>query len=368
MKKVLLIIFATLLLYNCGSNPKPVTYKVKGKFNHNNYSQAVLTGFDKDLKSIVLDSVLVRDSVFEFTVPKQNPTIAVISIQDGKFKIPVIIGDGDIDMIVDENDIFSSDLSKTTSQLTQQFYLDEKEILKTKNKGGKIMQKYREATDKMVKDSLKQAYIQWVNDVTASQYDYIKENKNILGLIVMQSLMASQNVDFQKIREAFKEYPDAVKTSNLGKYINTALLTKGATEIGGKAPNFVGTTPDGKKLSLNQAMGRVTIIDFWASWCRPCRMENPYMVQLYKKYHDQGLNIIGVSLDKSKEAWLKAIQDDGLEWQHISELKFWQEPVAKIYGVVSIPQTYILDAKGVIRAKNLRRAELEAKVKELMEE
>jgi thiol-disulfide isomerase/thioredoxin len=115
-------------------------------------------------------------------------------------------------------------------------------------------------------------------------------------------------------------------------------------------------------------MGKVTIIDFWASWCRPCRTENPYVVEIYNKYHDQGLNIIGVSLDKTKEAWLKAIEDDGLKWQHVSELKFWQDPIAKKYGVMSIPQTFILDAKGIIRAKNLRRQDLENKIKELIEE
>ncbi len=368
MKKIVLLFIAGILLYSCGSHPKPITYKVKGKFDHDRYSQAVLTGFNKELKSIVLDSVLVRDSVFEFTVPKQNPTIAIVTIQDGKVKIPVIIGDGDVDMRVDEAFPFGSDLSKTTSQLTQKFYLYEKHALEDRSKGMLLMQKYRTATNEKTQDSLKKAYENWRNNAKAYQYDYIKKNKDIVGLIIMQSLISSQDADLQKIREAFNAYPLPVRTSNLGKYINTFLLTKGATEIGGKAPNFVGTTPDGKKLSLNQAMGRVTIIDFWASWCRPCRMENPYMVEIYNKYHDQGLNVIGVSLDKNKQSWLKAIQDDGLKWQHVSELKFWQDPIAKMYGVMAIPQTFILDSKGVIRAKNLRRHELEAKIKELMEE
>jgi len=367
-KNSLLIIILSLLLWHCGSAPKPVIYKLKGHIAGLNLKKAYLSTFDKELKSKTLDTIEVQDSIFQFNVPQQNPTIAIISFKASKIRIPVIIGDGDIDMIVDESNPFKSDLAKTTSQLTHKFFQYENYALKDKEKGMLLMQKYRVAPSQAKRDSLKKAFAAWRQAAEAYQYDFIAKNKNIVGLIVMQSLLNAQNTDFEQIRKTFESYPLLVKTSNLGKYINTFLLTKGATEIGGKAPNFVGTTPDGKKLSLTQAMGRVTIIDFWASWCRPCRMENPYMVQIYNKYHDQGLNIIGISLDKNKESWLSAIKDDGLKWQQVSDLKFWQDPIAKAYGVTAIPQTFILDAKGVIRAKNLRREALEKKIKALMDE
>jgi len=368
MKKIILLLLISTLIWQCGTTPKPVTYKFKGKIAGMEQKQAVLSTFDKKLQKIALDTVIVQDSIFEFIIPKQNPTIAIISFKASKVRIPVIIGDGNIDMVVNKTNPFHSDLSKTTSQLTQKFYLYENNAQKDKNKGIRLMQKYRTAATEKKRDSLKKAFGDWRKAAEHAQYDYVQNNKDIVGLIVMKSLLNSQSADFQKIRNSFDSYPLNVRNSNLGKYIHSFLLIKGATEIGGKAPNFVGTTPEGKKLSLTQAMGKVTIIDFWASWCRPCRMESPYLVEIYNKYHDQGLNVIGVSLDKNKDSWLRAIKDDGLKWQHVSELKFWQDPIAKKYGVTSIPKTFILDAKGVIRAKNLRREELEKKIQELLNE
>jgi len=366
-KNLILFIIANVLLWNCTSVPKPVMYKVKGKLLSNyEGKEAVLSVIDKNMSRKAVDTVVVKDSIFEFTVAKQNPQVAIIQID--KNLIPVIIGDGDIVIELNPFSVFLSNISQTTSLLTKKFFDYEKHAMEDKQEGMSILQKLRASKNPQKQDSLKKDYDLWRKNAEQYQYDYINHNKDVVGLIIMQTLLSSQDADFKKIRDAFESYPPEVRTTNFGKYINTVLLTRGATEIGGKAPNFVGTTPDGKKLSLNQAMGKVTIIDFWASWCRPCRMENPYVVEIYNKYHDQGLNIIGVSLDKNKKAWLQAIENDGLKWQHVSELKFWQDPIAKIYGVTAIPQTFILDAKGIIRAKNLRRKQLEDKVKELINE
>ncbi|MBC7494953.1 MAG: TlpA family protein disulfide reductase [Flavobacterium sp.] len=132
------------------------------------------------------------------------------------------------------------------------------------------------------------------------------------------------------------------------------------------APNFSAKTPDGKLISLKQAMGKVTIIDFWASWCGPCRSENPNVVALYKKFHAKGLNIIGVSLDNNVEKWKQAILKDGLSWIHVSNLKEWNDPIAKIYEVNQIPSTFLLDASGKIIAVDLRGPDLESKISILL--
>ncbi len=117
-------------------------------------------------------------------------------------------------------------------------------------------------------------------------------------------------------------------------------------------------------------MGKVTLIDFWAAWCRPCRVENPNIVKVYEKYHDKGFNVIGVSLDRAdqRDRWLQAIKDDNLTWTQISNLQFWDEPIAQLYGVRAIPAAFILDENGVIVAKNVRGQDLEQQVKQLLGE
>ncbi len=136
---------------------------------------------------------------------------------------------------------------------------------------------------------------------------------------------------------------------------------------GREAPNFSQITPEGESLSLKDLRGQVVLIDFWASWCGPCRKENPNVVRMYRRFKEKGFEIIGVSLDKSKERWLGAIEKDQLVWQHVSDLKGWRNEVALQYQVNSIPQTYLLDPNGKILAKNLRGAALEKKLEELFD-
>ena len=119
-------------------------------------------------------------------------------------------------------------------------------------------------------------------------------------------------------------------------------------------------------MALNEVMGKVTIVDFWAAWCKPCRAENPNVVRVYNKYKDQGLSILGVSLDRNANDWKKAIEDDGLAWHHVSNVQYFDE-IAKLYNVDAIPATFILDENGIIVAKDLRGASLDAKIGELLQ-
>lgn len=137
---------------------------------------------------------------------------------------------------------------------------------------------------------------------------------------------------------------------------------------GAVAPDFTQNTPDDEPFSLSDLRGKVVLVDFWASWCGPCRRENPHVVTLYNKYKDKGFDILGVSLDKQRDRWVAAIEKDGLDWHHISDLKGWRNEVAQMYSVSSVPHTILLDREGRIIARKLRAHELEAKLKEIFGE
>lgn len=142
---------------------------------------------------------------------------------------------------------------------------------------------------------------------------------------------------------------------------NTKTLLNGAP-----APDFKLMTPDGKEVSLSSLKGKVVMIDFWASWCKPCRKENPNVVRIYNRFKDKGFEILGVSLDQNKEAWVGAIAQDKLTWQHVSDLAGWGSAAGKLYHVTGIPFTVIIDKDGKILEKNLRGEKLERKLEKIL--
>ncbi len=139
-----------------------------------------------------------------------------------------------------------------------------------------------------------------------------------------------------------------------------------SVQVGKKAPDFSALDPDGKTIKLSDHLGKYLLVDFWAAWCGPCRRENPNVVKAFQKYKDKGFDVFGVSLDKNKDAWIKAIQHDGLTWTQVSDLAYWNSAPAKLYGVRAIPANFLIDPSGIIIARNLRGEALEEKLNELL--
>lgn len=167
-----------------------------------------------------------------------------------------------------------------------------------------------------------------------------------------------------------KRYVDKYQKTQPEACAQVAQLLKTSASFitGGEAPDFSMNDRDGKPVKLSDFRGKLLLVDFWASWCGPCRRENPHVVELYHKYHAKGFDVLGVSLDKTKEPWLQAIEKDGLVWNHVSDLKGWGNEAAKLYGVSSIPHTVLVDKDGKIIARNLRGEQLTAKLREVLGE
>lgn len=174
------------------------------------------------------------------------------------------------------------------------------------------------------------------------------------------------NLDYEEFKPIYEAFSNEVKNTSYAKKLKESLDKLEKIQINKTAPNLKGNMPSGEEFSLNDMNAKVILIDFWASWCGPCREVNPQIVEIYNKYHQNGFDILGVSLDDNLGAWKQAIEIDSLPWKQISDLKKWNSELSKSYSISSIPQTFLLDENKKIIAKNLEPIELEAKIKELL--
>ncbi|MEL6593886.1 MAG: TlpA disulfide reductase family protein, partial [Bacteroidota bacterium] len=185
----------------------------------------------------------------------------------------------------------------------------------------------------------------------------------ILGL--SQGFLRANTAAFLRFAERYvADY--GPQNPAMAQTLDTQIKAEKAMAVGAIAPEIALPNPQGDTLRLSDLRGKVVLIDFWASWCGPCRRENPKVVRMYKAYQDQGFEILGVSLDAKKTAWEQAIAKDGLEWLHVSDLRRWRSVAAQTYGVGSIPATVLVGRDGRIIARNLRGTLLENKLEEVM--
>jgi peroxiredoxin len=172
--------------------------------------------------------------------------------------------------------------------------------------------------------------------------------------------------DVSNLERRFALLRKDVQTGFFGKIVKQRIDNSKINAIGTEALDFTQADPDGKKVSLKSFRGKYVLVDFWASWCRPCRQENPNVVKAFNKYKEKNFTILGVSLDSNRQPWLKAIKSDNLAWTQVSDLKGWNNEVAARYNVQSIPQNFLIDPSGKIIAKNLRGEELDSRLSELL--
>jgi len=205
-----------------------------------------------------------------------------------------------------------------------------------------------------------------LNKLAAISEHFVKKypSSYVSPIAIIRIYQATQNG--VKAEELFKLLPQQVQFTPLGNYVTQLITESKINPIGSVVADFTQTDTAGVPINISAYRGKYVLIDFWASWCRPCRQENPNVVAAFDKFKNKNFTIIGVSLDQNKKNWIDAIKMDGLTWSHVSDLQGWGNQVAAIFKVTSIPQNFLLDPEGRIIAKNLRGAVLESKLSALL--
>jgi len=324
-----------------------------------------------------IDSLLMQNGKFEFRGVVTEPVRATLVVnlegngirQKGVQYIPVYLESGEISVnsadSLSHAKISGSALNKEFENLTEA-------LAPVRKKMAALSVAFRARPKEQQMDSVIRAehtmrFNQCYEELKQVYASFIKANPGtFVSLDALKSFRA-QDPDYNKLAPLYEVLSPSVKNSDAGKKFAATLDVMKVTAIGVIAPDFVQNSPEGKPIKMSDFRGKYLLIDFWASWCGPCRAENPVVVKAYAKYHDKGFEILGVSLDNptDKEKWVAAIQKDGLTWPQVSDLKGWKSEVTQMYGVQYVPHNLLLDPQGKILVKDLRGKALEAKLAEI---
>jgi len=368
MKKYLTVILIALTIIACGTATDGYTLNGEITGELTDSSKVFLKTIDSTNKLMDVDTAITVNGKFTFTGVQDSPVLHYMVVEGVRGNWPVVLENGTIEFKGQKDSLmFASAKGTPQNELFSDFLSEQRKTQQMVQSMQNDLRIANNAKDTAAINSLREEYFELQEKAKNYNVEFIKTNPNaLISAFLLENLLRTKGIPSAECREIFKAFTDEIKTSKPGKRIAEELERTATTEIGANAPKFSGPTPDGKVLALNDVKGKLTLIDFWAAWCKPCRAENPNIVAVYNKYKDQGLNIVGVSLDRKSEDWLKAIDTDGLAWNHISNLQYFNDPIAKLYGVNAIPAAFLLDENGVIVAKDLRGPALEEKVAELL--
>ncbi len=371
-KFLLVLAFVSLIVTSC-SDKSSEDQTVSGKIENAAGKQLDLIGFVSGEPDTIGTQILTESGEFSIPVNTGRLSFYQLAVEDNGALVlvfdstesPVI--EADLHYINQKYSVRGSEDSERICELFNNSVDYETELDSTM----KLMRDAAQSGDNARRLELSVHY----NDLRKEYKDYLlnfidADTTSAANFSVLQRLDPKQDGEyFIKVRNGLAPrmqgnvFFDQL-ANNVAK-IEHEIKMNAAIDIGKKAPDIVLPNPEGEEVALSSLRGNYVLIDFWASWCKPCRMENPNVVKLYNKYKDENFEIYGVSLDRSKDKWVKAIAEDNLTWKHVSDLQFWNSAAAKLYNVTSIPFTLLIDPDGKIVEKKLRGQALANKLESI---
>jgi peroxiredoxin len=357
------LITLSVVLTACQSTD--YTLNISADVDDNN--NVLLISLDDKNQPQTLDTLAIQGGVASYVSSIELPEMHYLLLEGNRDVVPVILEPGEITVEIYKDSIRNSKVSGTKSNKEFRRYIQESTPLIEDLFG--IQNEMRNAM--ISRDSLAFVDLQeQLNDMQTKfndfQVDYVTENKeSYISTLILEQLILNKAIEEAEAQAIYNAFGNTIKKTKAGIKINGILFPKEEHEVtpktegsedddvsvGDVAPDFTAPNVDGNPQRLYASLGKFTLVDFWASWCGPCRVESPNLVKTYKSFKDKGLAILSVSLDKSDASWKKAIENDNLNWNHVSNLKRWDDPIAAQYGVTSIPQLFLLDENGKVVAR-----------------
>lgn len=365
MYKSIIAAIAILALTGC-SEEKKGSFELKGTLSDSKGEMIFLEKLTNP-QPVLVDSVIL-DEKGNFEFKNYTPKIGFYRIKTSAQNFAMLVLDSADKVMVTGSVKDLGNTYKATGSPETTLFIEYNELHKINQKQlDSLNQAFQGIMQTLKMDSLR---MDSLSKIFQAPYESImsKYNEQVAEKVkantsMYASIMAIQGMDPEKYSDVYKsldkglgtKYPNDKTVRMFHEVVNKMLSTTNGQE----APDIILPSPEGKEIALSSFRGKVVLIDFWASWCGPCRKEMPNVVKAYAKFKDKGFEIYGVSLDQDKDRWVEAIKKDGITWPQVSDLKYWNSDAAKVYGVQGIPYTVLLNKEGKIIGKGLRGAELE---------